>query len=300
MRKATPKLYIVLHLYKTAGKTLRDTFKRNFTGDSCLHMYPEPMGLDKSVGRVNLGWDIDRINKYVVQNAGSETRCIYGHMAYFGIHHLIDADVDPRYITFLREPVSRCISLYYHLKNNSQNVWHQEIMRNGWSIDEWFEKSQALWQFDGQLRHLLLGSRDDVLTEPELTREHLEEGKRLLRQFWYIGLTETFEQDAQYLYGSLRFRKYSNREKVNVTPGKREVPAALKQAIAERNALDIELYNYARELRTQFINRHARSFQFNKSKAMIMQSYSSMKPMRSFSNMHRLLHHPSPRAGTVK
>jgi hypothetical protein len=263
-------LYIVLHIYKTAGQTLRHNFQANFRGDAWLPMYVGPIGLDESVGSGNPGWDVERINRYVVQKVTDRMRCIFGHMAYFGMHELVSASVTPRYITFLREPVDRCVSFYYFLKNKSQNVWHNEIVERNWSLEEWFEKTKALWRYNGQLRQILLGSYEEVLTEPELTREHLEEAKRRLQQFWYVGLTEHFNEDSHYLYGRLGFWRYCGGAVINATPSKGEVSPATRQLIAERNALDLELYEYAKELRTRFIRENALAFHLGKNKALMI------------------------------
>jgi hypothetical protein len=192
-------------------------------------------------------------------------------MAYVGVHELINIDATPRYFTFLREPVDRCISLYYYLRNDSDNVWHNEIVEGNWSIEEWFEKTKALWRCNGQLRQILVGSCEEVLTEPELTREHLEEGKRRLRQFWHVGLTEHFNEDSHYIYGKLGFRRYCPRSVVNPTSNKSEVAPATRQLIAERNELDIELYSYAKHMRTRFIRDNALAFNFNKNKALTIE-----------------------------
>jgi Sulfotransferase family len=278
--KINSELSIVLHIYKTAGKSLLRDFRYNLPDKVLLRMYGGPVGLDKSQGGVNPGWDIARINDYVTRHAGSQTKCIFGHMAYFGMHSLLPAKAEPRYITFLRDPVERCISWYYHLKNNSQTVWHQEIVEGKWSVEEWFEKSSLLGRYDGQLRQILLGtSFEEVLTAPELTREHLEEGKRRLRQFHYVGLTETFDEDSYYLYGKLNFRRFPAELRTNVSPGKKEVSPAIRRVIAERNALDMELYEFARELRAEFVRRNAQDWNSSRRKAAMMRSLGDIWPL---------------------
>ena len=277
----TQNLYIVLHIYKTAGSSLRANFACNFRGKAWLPLYPNVMQLDKSIGRVCPGWEIEetqRIRDFITQHTSSKTRCIFGHMAHVGIHNLVKADVEPRYIVFLRNPVERCISLYSYLqdeftsKNNVPNIWRAELTNAGWSVEEWFEQSQALWHHNGQVRQLLIGDYEDVFCERELTRDHLEEAKKRLRQFWYIGLTDTFDDDSHYLYGKLGFTSYHLGLMVNRTSKKKEVSPETRQFIAGCNTLDVELYRYAEELRTQYINRYARDFYFHKKKAARMRA----------------------------
>jgi hypothetical protein len=271
----TRKLFIALHIYKTAGQTLGSNFRKNFRTGEWLPMYAGPIGLDKTVGTANPGWDGEQVRDYVAKYATSKTKCISGHMAYFGIHNLVDSDREPLYIVFLRDPVERVASLYYYLKNKSTkttNYWYREIAEENWSIEEWLENSKALWITNGQLRQLLLDSYDEVLTEPNLRREHLEEGKRRLQQFWFVGLTETFHEDSHYVYGKLGFWRFHSETMVNITPGKKKVSSRTRDLIAERNTLDIELYQFAKELHADLVNKNIFDFQFNKNKAIIMRS----------------------------
>jgi hypothetical protein len=159
------------------------------------------------------------------------------------------------------------IRLFVLLPEDQVEVGRSEaIAREGWSLDTF---SAIPHNRNLQLRHLLLGSPDADPAEPELTREHLEEGKRRLRRFWFVGLTESFEQDSHYLYGKLGFRTFHTQRVVNATPEKERVPPALRRAIAERNALDLELYEYARELRREFVDRHPLDLGFHRRKALV-------------------------------
>ena len=247
-------VYILLHLYKTAGQTLRHNIMLNRGKRQALPMYVGPMGLDiyKAEGSsANPGWVQPCVSDYVVAQSTPQTDIIYGHMAYYGMHELLAAPVEPRYIVFFRDPVQRLVSLYFYLKNNSRNRWHDEIAQSGWDLETWIERTAGLWCRDGQLRQLLIGSDQSVLEAPTLTRAHLEEGKRRLDKFWFVGLTENFDADSYYLYGQMGFRRFYPEARVNVTPRKDPVPARVLERIAQHNPLDSELYAYARQVRAR-------------------------------------------------
>jgi hypothetical protein len=276
------KLYIVMHIPKTAGTTLETNFQRNFRGSAWLPLKRGSLGVVKGE-QVN-----ELITRYIAQRATKQTRCVFGHGVYYGIHKSLGLDVEPRYITFLRDPVERCISMYSWYKNTAVKDWGKEIQEGNWSIEKWFEKSKNPMRYNGQLQHLLLDSYyeafikyncqsphhlmdfedyEDATRVPELTREHLEEGKRRLRQCWHVGLTESFDEDANYLYGKLNFWRFNPQSVVNAASREKDISSAARSLIAEGNALDIELYEYAKELREEFINKNAVEFKRNVNKA---------------------------------
>ena len=280
------KLYIVSHIPKTAGSTLESNFHRNFKGSGWLRGGGWLHLCRPSIGAARAEQINELMTKYIAGNSNRHTKCIFGHGAYFGVHKVVNPAAEPRYITFLRDPVERCISMYYWYKNTAVRDWQREIVEGNWSIEEWLEKSKNPMKSNGQLRHLLLNSYEEAFLRyncqsrhllldsheaasiaPELTREHLEEGERRLRQFWYVGLTETFDEDAHYLYGKLGFWKYNPQRVVNATPRDKEVSPATRRLIAEYNGLDMELYEFAREFRAEFIRNNALDFKRNINKA---------------------------------
>ncbi len=263
-------VYCVLHLYKTAGSNLRFNFARNFADSEVLALYTDPMGLDKGTSPANPGWDLPKVQTYVAENATLQTRCLIGHMVYFGIHDLLGPGVDARYITFLRHPVERVISLYYHLRNQSQSDWHWEIVENDWSLEQWLTHSELLLADDGQTRQLLLGNVPGIERVRNLSSEHLEAAKRILAQFWFVGLQETFDHDANYIYGQASFRRFHPQARIYATPEKRSVDARLREMIAERNQLDLELYSYAQDMHRHFVENNRLSYTANYNRAKLV------------------------------
>lgn len=254
-----PKLIVLLHVYKTGGQTLHHNLRLNLPYPQGLPLYVGPMGLDisKATGSpANPGWQAQAVNAYVAQRLRPDTRVAYGHMAFYGLHEHAQHPVEARYAVFLRDPVERVISLYYYLRDMSRNHWHHELQEAGWDIEGWLERSRALWHLNGQVRQVLIGTDDSVLHERELSRHHLEAAKRRLRDFWFIGLTESFHADAHYLYHQFQFRKFHAEARMNANPAKPRVPAAVRRTIAQHNALGVELYSYARQLREAWLRAH--------------------------------------------
>jgi hypothetical protein len=217
------------------------------------------MGMDiyKATGSpANPGWVTEKVHAHIRQNLKPETRVAYGHMAFYGMHRLATWPVTPRYVVFLRDPIERIISLYYYLRDMSPNFWHHELVNAQWDIADWLEKSKALWHHNGQVRQLLIGTEEAVLTERELSAAHLETAKRILRDFWFVGLTETYQPDAYFLYNQLGLRKFTAEERINANPKKPGVPKELRELIARYNPLDMALYEYARQRRAAWQRTH--------------------------------------------
>jgi hypothetical protein len=274
MRKS--RLYIVVHLHKTAGTTFLRNLRANFEEDECLRVYAEPAGLTLEEDALDQGWDRAKIEQYVAACASSKVRLVYGHMVYSGIHEHFIPDRVPFYMTFLRDPVERVISLYaYHRQFGG--VWHRELAAHAWSLEEWLERSTMLWRSDGQLRQLLWHAHGEVLREGEVTRAHLEEGKRLLERFAFVGTTETFEQDAAYLYGKLGLRRFHDERVVNATPEKENVSSGVRRLIADRNRLDIELYEFAKAQRERFIRSHRLDFWWQVKKTTVRRAVADLR-----------------------
>jgi sulfotransferase famil protein len=261
------ELVVYVHIQKTAGTTLAKVFESNY-GRRAINLRP-PLLVD--AGRASV---LECINRHVLERGDRNSACLYGHLAYYGVHWLLGGATKPLYLTFLRDPVERVISLYYFLKSSPELYWSGEINENGWSLADWFQKSQlAGGRFDGQTAHLNWGyavvwgyhfratavrgggdvTRHASPSHVHVGEEHLEAAKELLSRFWYVGLTETFDEDLDFLYGRLGFRKVPAQKVFNATRRKEPVSAAVREMIAERNRFDLALYDHARSLRRRFI-----------------------------------------------
>lgn len=246
-----PPLYVVLHIYKTAGKTLLRQFEQNLRGREFLSMYAPRMGLDKAEASANPGWNEALVLDYLAAKLSDNIRCVFGHMAFYGIHELPQvAGREVRYIVFVRDPVARIVSLYNYLRHHSDNAWHQEIIDHDWSLEQWFQNSRGLWLHDGQLRQLLLWHRKEVLEDRYLTAEHLELGKKILEDMWFIGATETFAADLQVLCNRLGFKQGTADAVVNASRGEKAIGKSTNRMIREDNALDAGLVDHALALRS--------------------------------------------------
>jgi hypothetical protein len=257
---ARSELYLFLHQYKTAGTTLWRHLSPNFPGGSQLFVSGERIGLDTSKrdGHPAVpGFVRDKVDEYVAGNTGVSTRLLMGHFVYPGIHTLVPGDREPRYFTFFRHPVERVVSLYWFLKHASDSYWHHELVEADWSLDEWLDRSRALWARNGQTRHLLVGTHEEACLERELDPRLLPDAMRTLERFWFVGLTETFERDSGFLLGHLGATRFAKKNAIRVNTRKETPAPDVCARIAAANQLDMALYEHARRRRAAFVRRHA-------------------------------------------
>jgi len=247
-------VYIVMHIRKNAGRTLRANFELNFGWRAYRRLDAHDTGLDPRVGLDYTHWQRDVVRDHVRWHCDHRVRALFGHDVYWGIEEGLAFAVEPRYIVFLRDPVERAISRYFYQRRAHRDV-HEVARRmhdEDWSIETWWEESRAILDTrDGQVRHLLLGSYPEVQTELKLGREHLEEAKKRLAKFWWTGVVEHFDADALYLYGTLDFWRFHTEKVVNASKRDRPVSDDIRSAIASENTLDAALFAFGQELRAK-------------------------------------------------
>src|SRR5258707_12286863 len=106
------KALLFLHVHKTAGTTLHRIIEREYNP---FHIYTI------EGGRVE--WSIDHLKK-LPEWRRAALRVVKGHMS-FGLHEFLPQP--STYITFLRDPVERCISSYFYSKGNRFNPFYRRI-----------------------------------------------------------------------------------------------------------------------------------------------------------------------------
>ena len=234
---------IFLHITKTAGTTLARVAQQQ---------YPSPTFLRSD-------HDFDAFEARLASMADAEKRtidCLFGHMA-FGLHRWL-----PRpavYVTMLREPIDRVISHYYYALHASDHPLHQRVVDERMTLQEYVESGILDELNDGQVRRLS-GARDATIPYGAVPRELLDVAKCNLREhFTAVGLTESFDASLLLFSRALGWTDV-HYVTLNVTPhrpSRSRLPGQIRQLIERYNALDTELYEYARGMFREQLARHA-------------------------------------------
>ena len=234
---------LFLHLPKTAGSTLKACLWDEYAiesanDDGWFHdgIYYFPSGFHKA-RRPRFG----RATRAAL--ARDDLRAVTGHF-WFGVHRHV-----PRpsvYVTLLREPVERVVSLYHHILRAGGERYHDEVVARGASLEE-FVSTFGCREVDNDQTRRIAG------VEPpfgEVDAAVLERAKRNLRGFAFVGLTERFDESLVALKRRLGWEyvlylpALVNRDR----PALAALPPAAVAAIEAHNEHDRALYEYAERL----------------------------------------------------
>lgn len=282
MLRDTPLLCLV-HIERCGGTTLQNVLQQNYPAYLSLPSFMRP----HEPGNVFTPDELRvllRFFPFVQAIGGHCTRTFLGY-----------ENVTPRrlrYVTFLREPIQRYLSHYNHQIHAMAQSWTRESFL-------------AERRFDNFMTVRLAG------------REDLDEAKRRLAEdFDFVGLSSRFDESLVLLRSALGWPEMCiNYTRSNVATnkgyGQERADDDFRAAVAERNQLDIALYQYAQELFEERIARASldllsevarleagnRQFAFSRSRRALPKGLRyAYKPLDAWL---RLKHHPGEQNDTL-
>jgi hypothetical protein len=243
---------IFLHIPKTAGTTLNRLLDQQYqSGLSWKINCPYPHNLQ------------DELNK--ISGLQKEEIVFFkGHMP-FGLHKLLPQPAT--YITMLRDPVERVISLYYFILCIPDHYLSNIVRERQMSLKEFITSRISAEVENGQTR-LLSGkvelSKNPLLSFEPSSPEWLEAAKKNLKEpFTAFGITERFDESLILFKRKLgwRFPLYVKHNVNNNRPLKETISPDVIRLIEKNNELDIELYNYAKDYFEEQIDQQCSEFE---------------------------------------
>jgi hypothetical protein len=230
---SSARTLIFLHIPKTAGTTLYEIFDYSFRPAEILTFdgYNHPQEIPEFIR--------------APEAERGRYRLIKGHLD-FGLHR--DIPDSSTYVTFLREPISRVVSFYDHARRHSQHYLYP-LLRDGANLKD-ILKTRATAELFNQQTRMIAGDEWGDLNR-EVDAVALERAKQNIRRhFSVIGLTEEFDASLLLIRRTTALKIPFYRKR-NVAPaGARSaaLDAETRALVREANALDIELYEFGREL----------------------------------------------------
>ncbi|QIZ72498.1 sulfotransferase family 2 domain-containing protein [Oxynema aestuarii] len=233
------KTLFFLHIPKAAGTTLNDIITRQYKSESVFQT--NPVNIRESKNKLIKMSESDKENFKVIK----------GHME-FGWHEFIPQEFT--YITMLRDPVERVISLYYYILKNPRHYLYNIVTENRMSLRDLLSSRISAQLSNGQTR--ILSGREELVQKPlavfeECPAEWLDSAKQNLDKYFVtFGLTEKFDESLilfkQILGWKIPFYTSKNVNKHRLFKSEFSVQDII--LIEEYNRLDIELYKYAKKL----------------------------------------------------
>jgi Sulfotransferase family len=248
------RIPLFLHIPKTGGTTLTNCIYRHRKSDDYyeseegrlvdgIYYYPGGFHKEAPIGKEAAPVFSAKATRAVVRR---DVRAVVGHFS-FGIHAHIDRP--STYVTLLRDPVERVVSLYhsccaYHWPHEGD----AQLQKDDAGLED-FVRRLSCREADNDQTRRISG------LEPEFggcSSSTLAKAKdNLRRHFAVVGLTECFDETLILIQRTLGWDHVPhyvpslvNRER----PTQADLPKTSIAAVLERNQLDVELYRFAKEL----------------------------------------------------
>ena len=224
--------YFFVHIMKTAGSALRWRLLNHF-GKEALYPAGDLDGADP----VTLNLSVDLMLERVAAR-GDQIRVIAGHFP-LRTAELIDGRLTT--LTLLRDPVERMLS---YLRERSEKDEHRRLN----TLEEIYDAH--LGRADNNMTKMLTLTPAEMsasmFTRVDMSRNHLGRAKEALAGIDAVGLQEQLDSFCEELGARFGWRLGEPKLVNKTTPV--EIPESLRARIAEDNAIDVELYEFATQL----------------------------------------------------
>jgi hypothetical protein len=232
-----------IHIPKTAGSSLRSFLKASIYGDKMCEVYSP----------------IRHLNKAEYRKSVKKFEVFYGHFS-CGFHRVLK-DKTPSYVTVLRDPVARVVSLYHHNKLVLGSHCYDVINRENLSLCDFVESCLTHETNNHMVRilseyGLLARHKYNILNFYSRVVNHKNnfqvKFRRLLRKalrnidrhFLYVGTTERINDVAAFVADFHGIKLDNTSVPFENVSTVREVTLdrSTRMAIENKNELDLELY----------------------------------------------------------
>jgi hypothetical protein len=223
-----PRSLVFLHVPKTGGTTLGVIAARHFPQEATYKIDGLNRGLD----------DVANELRQRVEQSGRSPQFIHGHFP-FGLHELLPQTVD--YVTLIRDPVDRIVSVYNFAKRRPEWQQYYEINDHKLSLHD-FVMGDLSSEFHNQQSKMLGGGNP-----PSCEEALLRSARSNLARARVVGTTDRFDAVLMLcarLLGWTRLH-YARRNVNRRRPQLHEISSSDVAAIKAKNAADLELYQTA-------------------------------------------------------
>lgn len=259
------QLYLFIHLPKSAGSSFNKHCNKHFSQKNRLTISPQIL----EVANNDIKKIITQTKKYFKQlnpNKKKDLLYITGHNLPYGLHRLVSNQKKPFYFTFLRDPAQRITSLYNYYsqwyendldpqKNNNQ-LYNQILLINKrrpnflkWYQQKFLPAKNKFPNPSCTTFYKKLG----FLAPGKVTKKTAQ---KCWQKFSFVGLTESFDDDAAYLYHLLGINKFFVKQNISQKYFRLDQHPKIKALLKKDLATEYLLYDTAVNHRQSFIDQH--------------------------------------------
>ena len=223
-----PQRILFDHLPKCAGTTINTYLVSHFP--KRLVFQTNGQNPSESVGRFQ---SLSERSRY-------RYRLILGHLA----HDLLDY-VHPGTITLtiFRDPIDRIVSHYFYVRQNPHHYLHDRVMKSNIQLKDYTSSGLGSELRNWYTTHFSGYSLEDAEKCPE---DSVRRAFDIISERYDVfGFQDNLAESVNRLRNSARLYEPFGSQARNITPnrtGLKDIPAEVKQIIAEANHLDIRLY----------------------------------------------------------
>lgn len=225
---------IFCHIPKTAGTTFSQILSRMYKREEIYELYGQEGDAQRKVDQLSESDPATR----------SGLRLVRGHYP-VGIHEILPGDWT--YVTFMRHPVDRNISLYRHILSTPGHYAYDYGFTEETTIEEFTEMSDShaemsngsVWYLSGGL-----SSKGDPIKAVESAKQNIDS------LFLTVGLTERFDESVILIRRKLGWKRFPVFTKKRVSDHDRStagLPAGARAALQSLNRAGMEIFTYAQE-----------------------------------------------------
>ncbi len=255
-----PPVLVLIHLPKTGGTTLGSVIEKKIDGRSYWFGDAFFVWLDKE----------NQLHAFLALPVRERKRIdsLYGHMP-VGIHQILARPC--AYITMLRNPLERGISIYYQEARSAGSYFHAAIKSGELTLEKYLQERPRNdmtkrilgfdlfdeawdWQRLEEIQASGVEMREQIerAWDKPITPALLEQAKTKLReQFMLVGITERFNDFVFLLTRELGRAPTPHYQLKNRSPPRPRTPQFDPEVLAgfrACNSADLELYAYAKQL----------------------------------------------------
>jgi hypothetical protein len=217
----TTPLILFMHIPKAAGTTLRSILDLQYGRTNVITYYNQP--------NAQLLENLD----YMLTAARHDYKALIGHFG-FGVHEKLSRP--SRYITFVREPISRAVSSYYeNVKRGTSTFFDGD--GNAYSLAECIEKEEQSFA-NGQIKMITGKENSAHVDETDLSQAFTN----LELHFDFVGLTELFNPSLLLLSKKLAWKPCAFGH-LNTRQAPPKIGPKTMKRLAELNSLETKFYD---------------------------------------------------------